>query len=62
VAQERDIGDDAHSKGDRTPALVKRIGMVLGALVMGGAFYLIAARGEAIIVDLTTMAERFWCF
>jgi hypothetical protein len=34
---------------------------VLAAL-FSGAIYLIAVRGEALLVDLATLGSRLWCF
>lgn len=47
---------------DKPPRMLKRIGLVLMLLVLGGAGYLIAVRGEAIIVDLSALASGVWCF
>ena len=47
---------------DRMPRGV-RLGLVL---VLGGlvtsAVYLMAVRGEALLVDLAALGERLWCF
>jgi hypothetical protein len=47
---------------DRMPRAV-RIGLVL---VLGGlvtsAVYLVAVRGEALLMDLAALGERLWCF
>lgn len=50
------------NSGERAPPAVRR--SVLAAIgIFGlGAIYLIAVRGEAIIVDLTALAGRVWCF
>jgi hypothetical protein len=32
------------------------------SLVLAGAAYLILVRGEAIVVDLSTLAGKVWCF
>ena len=50
------------TSGERAPAAVRRGIFALVALVGLGAIYLIAVRGEAIIVDLTALAGRVWCF
>lgn len=44
------------------PRLVRRTGWALLAVAMLGAAYLIWARGEAMLVDLATLAGRVWCF
>lgn len=46
----------------RMPAAVQSaIIVAVGALVLG-AIYLIAVRGEAIMVDLAKLGARIWCF
>ena len=47
---------------ETAPRKLKIIGASLMALLLGGAVYLIAARGEAIIVDLSALAAGVWCF
>lgn len=32
------------------------------AIVLAGALYLIAVRGEALLIDLSQLAGRVWCF
>ncbi|MEZ5856723.1 MAG: hypothetical protein R3D67_18995 [Hyphomicrobiaceae bacterium] len=50
------------SQDERTPRLVRRLGFAVVALLMAGALYLIAVRGEAILVDLAALGGRIWCF
>ena len=46
----------------RMPRAVRLgLALVLGAL-MTGAVYLVAVRGEALLVDLAALGERLWCF
>lgn len=47
---------------ERMPRAV-RLGLilVLGGLLTG-AVYLLAVRGEALLVDLAALGERLWCF
>ncbi len=47
---------------DRAPRSVRRAGIVVGGLLVAGAGYLIAVRGEALLVDLTNLAGGVWCF
>lgn len=37
---------------------------IVGALaaLLAGAVYLIAVRGEALLLDLSSLASRVWCF
>ncbi|MDX2156987.1 MAG: hypothetical protein SFW09_10820 [Hyphomicrobiaceae bacterium] len=44
------------------PTMVRRIALGLLAVLLGGAGYLIAVRGEAMVVDLAALAGRVWCF
>ncbi|MBN9261329.1 MAG: hypothetical protein J0I57_02850 [Hyphomicrobium sp.] len=47
---------------ERMPRAV-RLGLTLAlALLMMGALYLVAVRGEALLVDLSTLGQRLWCF
>jgi hypothetical protein len=62
-AQVQDRGcAPAAGSGDRAPPLVRRIGLALLVALLGGAGWLIAVRGEAILVDLATLGGRVWCF
>jgi uncharacterized membrane protein len=48
--------------GTSTPAWAKvAVGSVTVAAVMG-AVYLMTVRGEALLVDLSALAGRVWCF
>jgi hypothetical protein len=50
------------SSGTRAPAWAK---LALGGVTLaavGGAVYLMAVRGEALLVDLSALAGRVWCF
>ncbi len=61
--------DDPHAASeapahaaDRMPRAV-RLGLTLTlAGLMTGALYLVAVRGEALLVDLAALGERLWCF
>lgn len=54
--------DTGMSEEARAPLLVRRAGWAALGLVLAGAAYLILVRGEAIIVDLTALAGKVWCF
>lgn len=52
-----DLGSEA-----RAPAWAK---LALGGTILAavaGAVYLMAVRGEALLVDLSAFAGRIWCF
>lgn len=47
---------------ERMPRPV-RVGLIAAlAALMTGAVYLMAVRGEALLVDLAALGERLWCF
>ncbi|MBS0244703.1 MAG: hypothetical protein JSS20_21240 [Proteobacteria bacterium] len=56
--------DDRHDKtpGDDAPPGVRVAGLGALALVLLGAAYLIWVRGEAIVVDLSSLAAKVFCF
>jgi len=50
------------SRDGRMPRGV-RLGLTLGlAALFTGALYLVAVRGEALLVDLAALGSRLWCF
>jgi hypothetical protein len=44
------------------PAGVRRALLAVVGLVFAGALYLIAVRGEALLVDLSGLSQRIFCF
>lgn len=44
------------------PAGVRRALFAVVGLVFAGALYLIAVRGEALLVDLSALSQRIFCF
>jgi hypothetical protein len=47
---------------DRMPRGI-RIGLTLAlAALFTGSLYLVAVRGEALLVDLAALGSRLWCF
>jgi len=47
---------------ERMPRAV-RFGLTLAlAALITGAIYLLAVRGEALLVDLAALGSRLWCF
>ena len=46
----------------RMPRGVRIALTVVLAALFSGAIYLIAVRGEALLVDLATLGSRLWCF
>jgi hypothetical protein len=47
---------------DRMPAAVRRLLFCVIALLLAGALYLIAVRGQALLVDLSGLSQRIFCF
>jgi hypothetical protein len=59
---EQTPNSDAHAVSGVVPARA-RLAIVGGvAIVIAGALYLMAVRGEALLVDLSQFAGRVWCF
>ena len=46
----------------RAPPGLRRAGFTILGLLLVGAAYLIAVRGDAIFVDLSALGSRMWCF
>jgi hypothetical protein len=44
------------------PAGVRRALVAAVALLLAGALYLIAVRGEALLADLSALSQRVFCF
>lgn len=63
MEQQGDRPNDAQaaSAGD-TPVVARRMVLAGVALVLAGAIYLIAVRGEAILVDLSVLGAKVFCF
>jgi hypothetical protein len=59
MAQQRRASDTGHGR-QTMPAGVRRALLVGVALLLAGALYLIAARGEALLADLSWLASL--CF
>jgi len=47
---------------DRMPAGVRLAVFGVVGLVFAGALYLIAVRGQALLVDLSGLSQRIFCF
>jgi hypothetical protein len=48
--------------GDGMPRRMRRLLGALLAALLAGAAYLIAVRGEALILDLSALSQRIFCF
>jgi len=46
----------------RMPAALRLIGIAALLGVLGGASYLLAVRGEALLLDLSAASQRIFCF
>jgi len=44
------------------PRGVRRLLVVLLAVLLAGAAYLLAVRGEVLILDLAALSQRLFCF
>ena len=60
---------DTHAKPGQTgkpregmPPAVRGAVVVGAGLVLAVALYLIAVRGDALLVDLQALGQRIWCF
>lgn len=53
---------EADTARDRMPASVRLAVFGVVGLVFAGALYLIAVRGQALLVDLQGLSQRIFCF
>ena len=53
---------NASAARDRMPVAVRTALFVVLGLFLVGALYLIAVRGEALLVDLSALSQRIFCF
>jgi hypothetical protein len=53
---------EAGATRDKMPAAVRRALFGVIALVLAGALYLISVRGQALLVDLSGLSQRIFCF
>jgi hypothetical protein len=60
-AQQAPVGG-TDAERHRMPAGVRLAVMAAVALVLTGALYLIAVRGEALLADLGALSRRLLCF
>jgi hypothetical protein len=60
MTQQSRIGEDKDASG--MPASLRRGLLAALGLVMAGALYLIAVRGEALLLDLSALSQRVFCF
>ena len=44
------------------PAAVRWLVLGAAAVVLAGALYLISVRGEALLLDLSALSQRMFCF
>jgi hypothetical protein len=56
------VDDAAGVASERMPRGVRLGLMTALAMLMTGALYLVAVRGEALLVDLAALGSRLWCF
>ena len=53
---------EADTARDRMPAAVRRTLFSVIGLMFAGALYLIAVRGQALLVDLSALSQSIFCF
>ncbi len=53
---------EADTARDRMPAGARFAVLGVVGLVLTGALYLIAVRGQALLVDLSALSQRIFCF
>jgi hypothetical protein len=54
---------DAPARAGRLiPVGIGRLVLAFAAALLAGALYLIAARGEALLLDLSAFSQRLFCF
>jgi hypothetical protein len=53
---------EARDGSGRMPAGPRAVLVGVLAAVLGGAAYLIAVRGEALLLDLSALSQRIFCF
>ena len=47
---------------DKMPAAVRLTVFGVVGLLFAGALYLVAVRGQALLVDLSSLSQRIFCF
>jgi hypothetical protein len=70
MAQQSQIDDRLRAEAPRKqpaaqapmPAALRLIGIAALLGVLGGASYLLAVRGEALLLDLSAISQRIFCF
>lgn len=53
---------EADTTRDRMPGAARLAVLGVVGLVLIGALYLIAVRGQALLVDLSALSQRIFCF
>jgi hypothetical protein len=59
IESDLDAGD---ASGVRMPAGVRRAVFCILSVMLAFAAYLIAVRGEALLVDIQALGARVWCW
>ena len=49
-------------RAERMPRGLRRLLLTLLGVLLAGASYLLAVRGEALILDLAAVSQRLFCF
>jgi hypothetical protein len=62
MAAELRTGDDDARGRQAMPPRIRLALVAAVAILLGGALYLIAVRGEALLADLSALSQRVFCF
>jgi hypothetical protein len=61
MATSTELGDQQTAR-QLLPGKVRRVLFAAVGLVLAGALYLVAVRGEALLLDLSAFSQRIFCF
>ena len=61
MATKTEVGEQETAR-QLLPGKVRRVLLAVLGLVLAGALYLVAVRGEALLLDLSAFSQRVFCF
>jgi hypothetical protein len=62
MASQSQMHESGTAARDKMPAAVRLIVFGVVGLLFSGALYLVAVRGQALLVDLSALSQRIFCF